>query len=110
MVSEFLAMLMERFSVDISAAFIDKMDFKRVFVANAMQEYAENVPLKDMSPIAKVLKQGIAYSRYRMLKANKLINMDEAKQYLTFVQMPAGALSVLKTTDLRHLNLKMDDE
>ena len=108
--SEFLAMLMNRFSTDISEAFVSKMDFKRVFVAGAMREYADNVPISKMSPVGKVLMQGIAYSRYRMLKANKLIDMDEAKKYLTSVQMPAGALSVLKTTDLRHLNLKMDEE
>lgn len=108
--SDFLIQLMERFSPDISAQLIAKMNMRRVFIANAADEFARDLPHAEMSPMGRVLMQGTAYNRYRMLKAYKLITMDEAKAYLRHTQMPAGALSLLKTTDLRHLNLNMDDD
>ena len=108
--SDFLIKLMDRFATPISAQLIAKMGFKRLFIANAMDEYARELPMSKMSPLAKVLYQGVAYNRYRMLKNYKLIELEEAKAYLMQSQMPKGALSLLKTTDIRHLNISVDDE
>lgn len=107
--SEFIVGLLERFATPLTARLVGKMQMKRVFIGNAMQEYADNMPLSEMSDLGKVLKQGAAYNRYRMLKHYKLINMEEAKGYLRQFQFPPGALSELKTTDIRHLNLQMDE-
>ena len=63
-----------------------------------------------MSPIGKVLVQGDAYNKYRMLKQYKLIQMDEAKEYLRQFKYPNGALATLKATDLRRLSLSFDEE
>lgn len=108
--SDFLIKLMDRFSIQISSQLIAKMGFKRLFIANAMDEFAREVPVSKMSPLGKVLYQGVTYSRYRMLKNHKLIELDEANSYLMLSQMPKGALSVLKATDIRHLNISVDDE
>ena len=40
----------------------------------------------------------------------KLIDMDESKEFLRRYQMPPGSLSVLKTTDLRHMNLSFEQD
>ncbi len=108
--SDFLIKLMDRFAAPISAQLIAKMGFKRLFIANAVDEYAREVSVKKMSPMGKVLYQGIAYNRYRMLKGNKLIEMEEAKAYLMQCQLPKGALSLLKTTDIRSLNISVDED
>ena len=107
---EYLIGLLDTFALQVSADMIAKMGMKRVFIANAMKEVADDLPITHLSPMGKVLLQGLAYNRYRMLKTYRLINMEEAKAYLRQFQMPPGALSVLKTTDLRHLNLKMEDD
>lgn len=106
---EFLANIIEEFSYTLSAQFLKIMAFKRLFVAEAMTEFAENKAVSNMSPYAKVLAQGVAYNRYRMLKQHKMIDMNEAKEFLRQFYFPKGALSVLKTTDIRELDIEMDE-
>ena len=107
---EFLQKLLDERAFALSTRIIQHMDMRRVFIANAMDEFAQDMSLAEMSPMAKVLKQGQAYNQYRMLKANQMINMDEAKAFLRLFQMPPGALAVLKTTNLRNLNLTFEEE
>lgn len=94
----------------LSAKFIGLMPFKRLALSEAINEFAENVAVNFMSPYAKVLAQGIAYNRYRMLKANKMISMEEAKDYLRQFYFPKGALSELKKTDLRNFDISLDEK
>ncbi|TRY31394.1 HDOD domain-containing protein [Aliiglaciecola sp. M165] len=106
---EFLRQLIEEFSYPLSARFFEIMQFKRLFVSEALNEFAQNKAVSHMSPYGKLLAQGVAYNRYRTLKLNKMINMDEAKDFLRQFYFPKGALSVLKTTDLRELDVEMDE-
>ena len=107
---DFLNELISQYAMDTTARLIRHMGMRRVFIANAIEEYAENEKLTDMSPMGQTLVQGIAYSQYRILKGYRLLNMDEAKLFLAKSRMPPGALSLLRTTDLRSLNLSMDEE
>ncbi|GAB3013188.1 HDOD domain-containing protein [Bowmanella dokdonensis] len=105
-----LLAIYDKYAASVSSRLIKRMDFRRVCIAPAMEEFAANLPVREMSPMGKVLRQGDAYNKYRMLKTYRLINMDEAKMYLRDLMMPAGALSLLKATDLRHLNLTFDED
>lgn len=107
---DFLQKIMRKYSLSISQRMIHQMDFKRVFIASAMEEFATAVPIQKMSPMGQVLAQGDAYNKYRMLKSYRLIQMEEAKQYLRQFKMPPGALSILKSTDLRKLSLSFEEE
>jgi hypothetical protein len=106
---EFLTFLIDKYSFDISAKMINKMNMKRVFINNAMQELQQNVAQSELSPLAKVLQQGNAYAKYRILKFHKLIDMQEAREFVRTMQMPKGSLELLKTTDVRALNLSVEE-
>lgn len=106
---EFLRQILARHGLAVSGRLIERMDLRRVFISPAMQEVADNKPLTEMSDLGRVLAQGCAYSKYRMLKTYRLINMDEAKAYLKMFRMPPGALAVLKVTDLKRLNLSFEE-
>lgn len=108
--SSFLTQLLREHSLAISAKIIRKMGMTRVFIANAMDEFCEDMPLAHMSPMGQVLAQGNAYNKYRLLKQYKLVNIDEAKDYLRQFHFPSGALAALRTTDLRKLNLSFDED
>lgn len=97
-------------SYDISAKALLHMNMKRVYIANAMQEVADKVPLTEMSPIARVLDQGRCYASYRVLKSYKLINIDEAKDYLRTCRMPKGAVAALQKVDVRQVTLSFSEE
>ena len=83
------------------------MAMKRVFIANAKFEVANNKPGADISPLALVLMQGKAYAQYRILKRYKLIDVEQSKAFIRSLDMPAGALELLKATDIRSLDLRM---
>lgn len=106
----FLIQLMQQYGPELSSRMIEQMGMQRVFIANAMEEYASKTPIQHMSPMAQTLLQGVAYSKYRILKNYRLIEMAEAKKYLAATHMPNGALAALKTTDLRSLNLHIEDD
>lgn len=97
-------------SYDISAKALLHMNMKRVYIAPAMQELADKVPLTEMSPMARVLDQGRCYAKYRVLKSYKLINIDEAKDYLRTCRMPKGAVAALQKVDLRQISLSFAEE
>ncbi|GGD73326.1 HDOD domain-containing protein [Lacimicrobium alkaliphilum] len=106
---EFLKEILGKHGLAISSRLIERMDLRRVFISPAMHEVADNKPVAEMSDLAKVAAQGSAYSKYRMLKTYRLINMEEAKSYLKGFQMPPGALATLKVTDLKRLNLSFEE-
>lgn len=106
----FLNQLIDQHALRISANLIDKMAMQRVFIANAMFEVAENKPTPELSPLGLVLKQGRAYAQYRMLKGHKLIDTQQSKDFVRTLRMPKGALEILKTTDMRTLDLSIKSE
>jgi hypothetical protein len=106
----FLNHLIDTHALKISAKLIDKMAMKRVMIANAMFEVANNEAALNLSPLALVLKQGKAYAQYRMLKRHKLIDLQQSKDFMRTLRMPKGSLELLKTTDMRSLDLSINND
>ena len=80
---------------------------KRIFIANAMRELSSHQPASNLSPLARVLKQGTAYAQYRLLSFHKLIDLQQSKDFIGTLDLPKGSLKLLKATDMRSLNLKV---
>lgn len=106
----FLNHLIDKYALNISAKLIDKMTMQRVIISKAMFEVKNNEPMADLSPLALVLKQGKAYAQYRILKNHKLIDLQQSKDFIRTLSMPKGSLELLKTTDMRSLNLSMSND
>ena len=106
----FLNHLIDKYALNISAKLIDKMTMQRVIISKAMFEVKNNEPMADLSPLALVLKQGKAYAQYRILKNHKLIDLQQSKDFIRTLSMPKGSLELLKTTDMRSLNLSMNND
>lgn len=104
-----LAMMWNQ-SYQISANVLNHMNMKRVVVAPALQELADKTPIKERSPLGRVLEQGRCYARFRLLRSYKLINMEDSKQYLISCRMPKGAVAALKTVDVRQISLTFGEE
>ena len=107
--SNYLLGLMWEHSTQISFRIIQHMQMKRVFIHNSMEEYADKVPFEKMTPLAQVLQQGQAYSKFSMLKRHKLINATEAKGLLKAAHISPAIMQALKDSDLTRLNLSMDE-
>lgn len=107
---DFLNQLIDKYALGVSAKLIDKMAMQRVFIAQAMFEVADNDPTADLSPLALVLKQGKAYAQYRLLKGHNLIDLQQARDFIRTLKMPSGSLALLKTTDVRSLDIQMNHD
>lgn len=105
-----LLTLMWQHSVPQSSNIIDYLGMQRVFIANAMQEYASKPPIDNMSPLCKTLFHANGYSKFSMLKRYKLINNEEAKSFIKSLQMPAATFRALQATDIRRLNVAVEEE
>lgn len=108
--ADYFLSLMWEHSLSLSAQMIGMMGMKRVFIANAMEEYARKLPYQKMSPLAQVLVQSNGYSKFFMLRRYKLINNEEAKRYIKAIHMTPATLQSLKTVDITRLNITMDDD
>ncbi|MBC3767604.1 HDOD domain-containing protein [Neptunicella marina] len=105
--ADFLRDLMMQYGAALSVKIIERMDMRRVYINHAMSEFAKDMPMTKMTPMAKILTQSVAYTRFRLLRDSKLITTDEAKQYLQHFHMPKGSLAILKSTNLGKLDLSM---
>jgi HD-like signal output (HDOD) protein len=103
----FLLQLIEQYAYPLTAKLIEHMNFKRLYLNTAIKEFAEDKAVIHMTPIGKVLAQGVAYNRYRTLKQHKMISVEEAKEYLRQFHFPKGALALLKNTNLRELDVEL---
>ncbi|GAA6184817.1 MULTISPECIES: HDOD domain-containing protein [Alteromonadaceae] len=106
----FLLNALTTYGYSLSTELISRMPFKRLVFVEAMNEFANYKEIGEMSPFGKVLAQGEAYNRYRTLKSNKLISLDEAKIYLRQFCFPKGALGELKKTNLRDFDIILDEK
>ncbi|MEP1383220.1 MAG: HDOD domain-containing protein [Paraglaciecola sp.] len=107
---DFLNHLNSEYALKTSTQLIQKMDLKRVFIGNAMQELVENKRAADISALAKAVEQGHGYAQYRILKSYKLIDLQQSKDFVRSLNMPKGYLEILKNTDLRTLDLTFSAE
>jgi hypothetical protein len=107
---QFLNQLIDKHALSISANLIDKMAMHRVIIANAMFEVANSELQANLSPLALVLKQGKAYAQYRMLKEHKLLDLQQSKDFIRTLHMPKGSLELLKKTDMRSLDLSINND
>ncbi|WP_299080023.1 HDOD domain-containing protein [uncultured Paraglaciecola sp.] len=105
----FLNHLIDQYALDISAKLIDNMSMRRVFISLAMHETANDHEISSLSPLALVLKQGNAYAQYRMLKEHNLIDLQQSKDFIRTLKMPKGALELLRKTNLRALDLSINN-
>jgi len=97
-------------SLDLSAGIIMHLGLRRVPIAAAMREVADKVPVTEMSPMARVLHHGRSYATYRVLSGYKLINIEEAKEFMRESKMPKGAMAALKNIDIRQVTLTFGEE
>lgn len=102
---EYLNILIDKHAANTLAQLIAHMGLRRLPIHDAAQQLAQQQNVGELTGLSKVLKQATGYAQYRILKGYNLISMEEAKEYLRVFALPVGALEVLKTTDLRSLNL-----
>jgi hypothetical protein len=88
---------------------VNNLQFTRLNLHEAFAQLGLTDPGEEPLPLTKVLKQGNAYAKYRILKFHDLVSNDEARDYLRGFAFPVGSLEALKTTDMRSIGLEAEN-
>jgi len=92
-------------ALKISASLISHLKLKYAVMAPFAQELADEVPFKDAAPMTQVIMQAKSYVQYKMLQKSRLIELDEAKVFLTHAAIKNASISKLNQVNLKKLDL-----
>lgn len=96
--------LEQEFADSVSAHVLDKMQLKRLQIAQPMRTCATSAPAQK-STLSKVLHQSRAYTQIRMLHQLNFVEPPEVKPLFREQKFPRGTLETLKHTDIFTLPL-----
>ncbi|NTS76715.1 HDOD domain-containing protein [Catenovulum sp. SM1970] len=107
---ELLRDLLQQHSSVLSAKIIESFNLKRFIVLPAFEENAEQLEFGQLSPMAQVMRKGIAFSRYKTLQKHNLITKDEAKQFFKLNHISTQDVIELRKLSLKRLNLRLEHQ
>ena len=95
-------------SAQLSADLIEKMQFKRLGITEAVFDLAYAESIEKMHPTAQVVAKATAYVAFRALAKENLIDSDEAKALLSTVKLTPAEIALLKKSDIDHIKLNFN--
>ncbi|WP_105166724.1 HDOD domain-containing protein [Pseudoalteromonas sp. T1lg23B] len=107
----FLRNLLLENSAKVTQQLIEKMDFRYLPFAAAMEEFAvsylpnSNKKLTDPLPLTKVLKKAHGYALYLLLADKHFIEPDETKLWFSYLELTKAEQKVLSTCSFHGLQL-----
>ena len=104
-----LLTLLDKYAAQTTADIVNNLQLTRLNLHEAFAQLGLTDPGEEPLPLTKVLKQGNAYAKYRILKFHNLVSNEQAKEYLRDFAFPVGSLESLKTTDMRSIGLENEN-
>ena len=98
-----------KYALRISASLINHLQLKYAVMAPFAEELANDIPYKDAAPLTQLLMQAKSYVQYKMLQKSRLIELDEAKVFLTHAAIKNASISKLNQVNLKKLDLRPKD-
>ncbi len=108
--SNFLIALWNDYADKTLAVTLEHMHLKRLLIHPSAKILANGQAPGEEDPLAVLIQQARDYGQFRALKAQRLIEADEAKVILRASKIPTNAIAQLNALDLRKLplNIKPD--
>jgi len=89
----------------VAADLIERMQFDRLPITEAIFDLAYCADFNKMSKIAQIVAKAKSYVVFRNLAKEDMITNEEAKLILANAKLTADDISLLKKTDIDHLKL-----
>lgn len=105
----FVSQAVRKLSPQISQIVATKLDLKFAPLTPAMDEIVASVPFKKCSPLTRLLLQSQTFVRYKMLQKSRLIELDEAKLFLSQTNINNDIIAVLNKVNLLKLDIRPQD-
>ena len=95
-------------SASLSAEIVEKMNFDRVRITQALFDLAYTSIFADYCDLAKIVAQARAFVSFRSLHKHDMISPDETKKLMAFFNVNTATFKLLQKSDIDHLNLQID--
>ncbi|MDC2890552.1 HDOD domain-containing protein [Psychrosphaera algicola] len=104
--NSFVSEALRRFTPTVSHHVIERLGLKFAPILPTMEELRENVPFKQSSPMTRLLKQSQTFVQYKMLQKSRLIELDDAKVFLTQANINNDIITILNKVDLLKIDIR----
>lgn len=102
----FVSEALRKFTPVVSYQVIEQLDLKFAPILPTMEELRENIPFKQSSPMTRLLRQSQTFVQYKMLQKSRLIDLDDAKVFLTHANINNDIINILNRVDLLKINIR----
>lgn len=102
----FVSQAVRKYTLSMSYKVISQLGLKFAPLAPSMEEIALNMPFRKCSPLTRLLLQAQTFVRYKMLQKSRLIELDEAKIFLTQANINNDIVAVLNQVNLLKLDIR----
>ncbi len=105
----FVSDALNKYALKVTQVIFDNVELKYAVVAPAAQELANDTPFAEAMPLTQLTQQAKAFVQYKMLQKSRLIELDEAKLFLTNASINNKVIALLNQVNLKKLNLTPTD-
>lgn len=102
----FVSEALRKFTPVVSYQVIEQLDLKFAPILPTMEELRENIPFKQSSPMTRLLRQSQTFVQYKMLQKSRLIDLDDAKVFLTHANINNDIINILNRVDLLKIDIR----
>lgn len=106
---EFILEIISTHSSQLTSDIIELMQFKRLYITNAMHEISSNTERKSMTKLSQILIKAKSYIAFRNLAKERIITTEESKSWLSHAGLTAKEVSLLKKSDIDHIKLNFGE-
>lgn len=102
---DFASQIMCQHAHELSRILIAKLELPSTDLVSAMEQLIQWPALANQTSMGRLLIKSITYSQYKILQKGRLIELHEAKRFLTGAKINNDFISYLNSVDLTKLNL-----
>lgn len=101
----FVSDALNKYQAQVFTQVCSQLPMKFAVLEPISEELAEGIAFDDAMPLTQILIQARSYVQYKMLQKSRLIELDEAKLFLTNAQINNSTIALLNQVDLKKLDL-----
>ena len=103
----FVSQALIEFGWQLTASVFEHLGLKFAVVLPAAEDFVNKTPFADCVPMAQALHQANTFAQYKILQKHRLIELDEAKAFLTNVRINNTVIGELNKVNLTKIKFSV---
>lgn len=106
----FVSDALNKYANKVTQVILENVELKFAIMAPSAEEIANGEKFADALPLTQLVMQAKAFVQYKMLQKSRLIELDEAKMFLTNAHINNKVIALLNQVNLKKLNITPKDQ